>query len=119
VCGPEDFSGSLIVAEPFVDGNVVSGNCTSAAIVHISVAGDVVVESNQIRARLQGAQALFDRASSATVSANRLRGGSRTAELIVDPKRAAVIGNLSNSDIHLSGAPLGPPWDSLNPSGIL
>ena len=49
---------------------------------------------------------------------NRFRGGEPSAELDVDPKRLAVVGNLSSADITVFGSPLDPPWDPLNLNGV-
>ena len=57
-------------------------------------------------------------ARTATVGQNRLRGGEPSAELDVDPKRLAVVGNLSSADIAVFGNPLDPPWDALNLNGV-
>ena len=100
-----------------LDGNVVTGNAEIQAVV-VAVEGDVVVSGNQVRTRVEGAPALSVRASSATVATNRLRGGSPSADLDVDPKRVAVVGNLTSLGITLSGSPLIAPWDALNPDGI-
>ena len=100
-----------------LEGNVVSGNREIQAVV-VAVEGDVVVHGNQVRTSAEGAPALLVRASSASVATNRLRGGNPSADLEVDPKRLAVVGNLTSSGITVGGAALGSPWSALNPDGL-
>ncbi len=101
-----------------VDANIVAGSGELATVL-VGVAGEVVASSNQLHARLQSAApALHVLASAGTVNANRLRGGEPSARLDIDPKRLAVLGNLSTNGISVLGGPLDPPWAQLNPAGF-
>lgn len=101
-----------------VDANIVSGSGELATAL-VGVAGEVVASANQLHARMQGgAAALHVRASAASVSTNRLRGGEPSGVLDVDPKRIAVLGNLATNGITVAGAPLFSPWDQFNPTGF-
>ena len=100
-----------------LEGNVVAGNAEVPAVV-VAVEGDVVAHGNQVRTSAEGASALQVRATSASVATNRLRGGNPSAQLDVDPKRLAVLGNLTSSGITVAGSPLGSPWSALNPDGL-
>ena len=68
-----------------------------------------------VRRRCAGA---LVHAQSASVAQNRLRGGRPSGELDVDPKRVAVVGNLSSVPLQVRGAALGAPWVGLNPTGF-
>lgn len=101
-----------------VDGNTVSGNREVPGTV-IEIEGSAIVSANQLLSPLEGATALRLTASSATVGNNRLRGGNPSAELNVDPKQLAVLGNLTTNGIEVFGSPLSAPWDQLNPNGVV
>jgi hypothetical protein len=101
-----------------VDTNIVGGS-GEVATAQIGLAAEVVVTGNQFHARRDfGAPALDVRAIAATVSANRLRGGEPSGSLDVDPKRLAVLGNLTTTGIQVFGGPLEPRWDPLNQNGF-
>ena len=57
-------------------------------------------------------------ARSATVGQNRLRGGRPSGQVDVDPKRLAVLGNLSSTPITNFGGSLEARWTQLNQSGF-
>ena len=63
---------------------------------------------------------IFCKASSVheRLSSNRLRGGRPSGSFVVDPKRLAVLGNLSTTGIEVNGGPLDPRWDPLNLDGF-
>ena len=100
-----------------VDGNTITGNPEIPAAL-IVVEGEVLVSANQIRTRREGATALQVRSDAISIATNRLRGGNPSAVLDVDPKRAAVVGNLTSNGIEVAGASLISPWDALNIDGI-
>jgi hypothetical protein len=101
-----------------LDTNIVSGSGELATAL-VGVAGEVVASANQLHARMQGgAAALHVRASAASVSTNRLRGGEPSGVLDVDPKRVAVLGNLATNGITVAGGALPSPWDQFNPTGF-
>jgi hypothetical protein len=84
----------------------------------VRVGGDVVADGNQC-AHLEPAEppAFVVGASSATVSANRLRGGKAMIILELPENRFAAVGNLTPGGVHLGGPGGGlfDPWNSLNP----
>jgi hypothetical protein len=100
-----------------VDANIVAGSAKLPAAL-VGVSGDIVVTSNQLQTRLEGAAALRVVGRSAAVAQNRFRGGIPAADILVDPKRVTVLGNLSTSQIRVSGTPLGGPWNALNATGF-
>ena len=98
----------FVPAAVTVDTNIVSGGGDRAAAL-IGVAGDVVCTGNQLHNRNDAPfPALRLVARTATVGQNRFRGGDPSAELDVDPKRLAVVGNLSTAYITVFGNPLEP-----------
>ncbi|MET0780578.1 MAG: hypothetical protein ABWZ16_03530, partial [Microbacterium sp.] len=105
------------VASVTVDANIISGSGKVPAAM-IGVGGDVIATANHVHQFVDGAPALLVHAQSASVGQNRLRGGRPSGELDVDPKRVAVVGNLSSVPIQVRGAALGAPWVSLNPNGF-
>jgi hypothetical protein len=102
-----------------VDTNVVAGGAADApAAIIVGLRGDAIITSNHVHGNQEfGTLALAVRAEAGTIAQNRLWGGREpTAQLrIAGP---AVLGNLSTGIILLNGAPLAPPWDSLNVIGI-
>jgi hypothetical protein len=102
-----------------VSANTVTGGGRAPATL-IVVPGDAVVANNQSRQTREAAFASVElAASSATVSANRARGGRPSMDLTVDPKRVAVLGNITSLGITVAGNPLGAPWVPLNPDGVV
>lgn len=101
-----------------VEGNTVTGGGEAPAAV-IAVPGDVVVSANQFRNPRESARPALELVGeSATVQGNRARGGEPSMDLRVDAKRVAVVANLVSTLVVVDGAPLGAPWDVLNPGGI-
>jgi hypothetical protein len=101
-----------------VDANIVSGSPELPAAL-VGVAGEVVLSGNQIHQHREvGTPALRLLALAATVATNRFRGGKPSAELEVDPRRVAVLGNLTSTGITVLGGALDPQWDPLNPVGV-
>lgn len=102
-----------------VSGNTVTGGGRTPATL-ITVGGDAVVANNQSRQLLEtDIPSIRLTASSATVSANRARGGRPSIDITVDPKRLAVLGNITSFGITVGGNPLGGPWAPLNPDGVV
>jgi hypothetical protein len=101
-----------------VDTNVVGGGGGQPAVL-VAAPAEVVFTGNHCQQRTDTeAAALHLVASAATVSANRLRGGKPSGQLVVDPLRLAVLGNLSSTGILMSGNVLGLPWQPLNLEGV-
>ncbi len=111
------YAAAFAPAAVTVDANIVAGSPEVPSAL-VGVAGEVVLTGNQVHTRRGGRPALRLLALAATVSANRFRGGEPSAELDVDPKHLAVLGNLSSTVITVFGAGLDPRWDPLNLNGI-
>ncbi|MEV4867949.1 right-handed parallel beta-helix repeat-containing protein [Streptomyces syringium] len=102
---------------------IVSANTFTGAAQHpaarIDVAGDAVVSANQFRQHGDSdPAALTVRARTATVSANRARGGLPSIHLDVDPRWLAVLGNITSGGIDPEGD-IDPKWLKLNVKGVL
>ncbi|WP_157073170.1 right-handed parallel beta-helix repeat-containing protein, partial [Kribbia dieselivorans] len=101
-----------------VEGNIVEGGLSPEPVVDLAATGTVIVNDNHAlkNTDLDGRAALQVEARSVTVNGNRAAGGRPAAiALEVDPERAAVLGNLVNTEmIELAGQPLGGPWVRLN-----
>lgn len=101
-----------------VDANIVAGSGELPAAL-VGVGGDVVVTSNHVHAHVEReAPALRVVARSATVGQNRLRGGRPSGQVDVDPKRIAVLGNLSSTPITNFGGSLEARWATFNQTGF-
>jgi len=101
-----------------VDANIVAGGGELPAAL-VGVAGDVVVTSNHVHTHVEReTPALRVVARSATVGQNRLRGGRPSGQVDVDPKRIAVLGNLSSTPITNFGGGLEARWAQLNQTGF-
>ncbi|MEU2514781.1 right-handed parallel beta-helix repeat-containing protein [Streptomyces syringium] len=101
----------------------VSANTFTGAAQHpaarIDVAGDAVVSANQFRQHGDSdPAALTVRAGTATVTANRARGGLPSIHLDVDPRWLAVLGNITSGGIDPEGD-IDPKWLKLNVKGVL
>ena len=106
-------------AAVIVDTNIVAGGGRApTAIVGVG-RSDAILTGNQIRSRGE-APALLVAAGSIAVNANRLSGGGReSCELIANPDRIAVLGNITSAGTSVNGSPLGAPWQGLNADGIV
>jgi hypothetical protein len=102
-----------------VDTNIVAGGGRApTAIVGIG-RSDATLTGNQIRSRGE-APALLVAAGSIAVNANRLTGGDpESCELIADPKRITVLGNITSAGTFVNSSPLDPPWQGLNAEGVV
>ncbi|HEV2517990.1 MAG TPA: DUF6519 domain-containing protein [Devosia sp.] len=108
-----DASGNdrVVFAEGLIHGNTVNSRGRSAA-VSVQV-GDISFNDNRVVARLAGT-AVFLRAQVAIVSGNRVQGGETSIQIAgVNPKTAAVLGNITSGNINVQGG-LVSPWDALN-----
>ncbi|MFE7836527.1 DUF6519 domain-containing protein [Streptomyces sp. NPDC057474] len=100
-----------------VSTNTVTGGSWEPA-ARITVAGDVVLSANQCRQHTEShGPAVSVTASSATVNANRVRGGRLSMTLDVDPARLAVLGNVTSGVIDAPGG-LDPKWVPLNVTNV-
>jgi hypothetical protein len=112
------FAISVREASVTVDANILAGAGEVPAVL-VGVGGDVVFTSNHVHQRTESAAAaLRIVARSATVGQNRLRGGRPSGEVDVDPKRIAVLGNLSSLPILNFGGALDARWNNLNQTGF-
>jgi hypothetical protein len=99
--------------------NIVTGGGATPAIRAL-VRGEVALATNQAQQRREtDIPAVLVQAEAATVSTNVAKGGRPSVRLLVDPKRVAVLGNLTATGIEVSGAALSAPWAPLNPSGVV
>ncbi|MCU7820354.1 right-handed parallel beta-helix repeat-containing protein [Kitasatospora sp. DSM 101779] len=101
----------------------VSANTLTGAAEHpaarIDVAGDAVVSANQFRQHGDSdPPALVVRATTATVTGNRARGGFPSILLEVDPQFLAVLGNITSGGIDPENL-IDPKWLKLNVRGVL
>ncbi|WP_338930444.1 DUF6519 domain-containing protein [Streptomyces netropsis] len=102
---------------------IVSANTFTGAAQHpaarIDVAGDAVVSANQFRQHGDSdPAALTVRARTATVTANRARGGLPSIHLDVDPGSLAVLGNITSRGIDPEDY-IDPKWLNLNVMDVL
>jgi hypothetical protein len=112
------FAADLREATVTVEANTIAGGGETPTTL-VGVGGEVVLTGNHMQTRRQtGAPALHLLGLAATVSANRFRGGEPSVRIEIDPKRIAVVGNLSSLGIVVNGGPLDPPWSALNPNGV-
>ncbi len=99
--------------------NIVTGGGAAPAI-RASVRGDVALATNQAQQRREtDIPAVLVQADAGTFATNVAKGGRPSVRLLIDPKRVAVLGNLTATGIEVSGAALGAPWAALNPSGVV
>jgi hypothetical protein len=112
------FAAVVGTASVTIDANIVAGSGEVPAAL-VGVGGDVVVTSNHLHNRIEReTPALRVVAQSATVGQNRLRGGRPSGQVDVDPKRIAVLGNLSTTPITNFGNQLEARWAPLNQTGF-
>jgi hypothetical protein len=105
-------------ASVIVDANIIGGGAKLPAAL-VGVGGDVVFTSNHVHQPEETSSAAVRIvARSASVAQNRVRGGRPSGELDVDPKRIAVLGNLTSQPITNFGGPLDARWADLNPTGF-
>ncbi|MFC8272048.1 DUF6519 domain-containing protein [Streptomyces sp. NPDC057271] len=104
---------SLIVST-----NTLTGGAQFPA-ARIDMTGDAVVSANQFRQHGDSdPAALSVRATTATVTGNRARGGIPSILLDVNPKWLAVLGNITSGGIEPADI-IDPKWLHLNVQGVL
>jgi hypothetical protein len=111
-----DAAGAAVVrpAGTSVLGNVLEARGTSPA-VEVAVAGDCLFNDNRCESLFtQGGAAVRLLAGTAIVNANRVRSGEVSMQLMSDPKRITVVGNVTTGAIVSGTGALGAPWDVLN-----
>ncbi len=102
-----------------VSDNIVTGGGRAPALRAV-VRGEVVLATNQAhQKRDTDLPAILVRCEALTVSTNVAKGGRPSVQLLVDPKRVAVLGNLTATGIEVSGSALGLPWEPLNLAGVV
>ena len=94
-------------------GNVLNGR-GDAPVAEVALT-TCLFNDNRVEARLNTKVAVTLAAPIVIMNANRITGNELSV-LISDAtaKSAAVLGNITNGGIALSGAGLAPPWDALN-----
>ncbi|MEU6164323.1 DUF6519 domain-containing protein [Streptomyces tanashiensis] len=106
-----------------VSANTFTGGSQYPAAA-IDMAGDAVLSANQFRQDSDSHPvALKVRATSATVTGNRAKGGTPSILFEVDPQRVAVLGNITSGGIG-PDSPMDPDhidakWLNLNVTGVL
>ena len=111
-----DVAGALVVrgASVSVLGNVLAARGATPAVA-VEASGDCLFNDNRCELRANNSSAAVRITSGVTiVSANRVRSGKVSMELLGDPKRMTVLGNVTTGDIIPE---LGLPWDALNVLG--
>lgn len=111
-----DAAGAAVVraAGTSVLGNVLEARGLTPA-VEVTVAGDCLFNDNRCELLLNQSTAAVRLLAGATiVNANRVRGGEVSMQLMSDPKRITVLGNVTTGPIFSVAGPLGAPWDALN-----
>ena len=111
-----DAAGAAVVrpAGTSVLGNVLEARGLTPA-VEVTVAGDCLFNDNRCELLLNQSTAAVRLLAGATiVNANRVRGGEVSMQLMSDPKRITVLGNVTTGPIFSAAGPLGAPWDALN-----
>ena len=111
-----DVAGAVVVrgATACVLGNVLAARGATPA-VEVEASGDCLFNDNRCELRASNRSAAVRIASGATiVSANRVRSGEVSIELLGDPKRMTVLGNVTTGIIIPQ---LSAPWDALNVRG--
>jgi hypothetical protein len=102
-----------------VSDNIVTGGGVAPAI-RAAVRGAIALATNQAQQRRETeVPAVLVQADAGTFATNVAKGGRPSVRLLIDPKRVAVLGNLTATGIEVSGAALSAPWDALNPSGVV
>ncbi|MFG2328079.1 DUF6519 domain-containing protein [Streptomyces sp. NPDC048604] len=108
---------AFVLASDDVSAIVSANTLTGAAeypAAHIDVPGDAVVSANQFRQHGDSdPPALVVKATSATVTGNRARGGHPSIDLDVNPKWLAVLGNVTTNGIGPMGH-IDSKWLNLN-----
>ena len=119
-----DAAGAVVVrgASASVLGNILAARGKTPA-VDVQASGDCLFNDNRCELRANNESAAVRITAGVTiVSANRVRSGKVSIELLGDPKRMTVLGNVTNGDITLiSGdntTQLGTPWRALNVLGL-
>ena len=79
------------------------------------MAGDCLFNDNRCESLFtQGGAAVRLLAATTIVNANRVRSGEVSMQLMSDPKRITVVGNITTGAIVSGAGPLAAPWDVLN-----
>jgi hypothetical protein len=97
-------------------GNTVHGGGVKPA-VQVIILGDLILSSNAVlQPPGSDAPAIEARAGTATVQGNQVRAakGPNLRLLVDDPRKVAVVGNISTGPIMIGAAQLSAPWASLN-----
>ena len=102
-------------------GNVL-GARGSAPTVDVMATGDCLFNDNRCELRGNTSEIAVRLAAAATiVNANRVQGGDAAIQLLGNPKRLAVVANITTGAIVVGpmppGAALPAPWDALNLRG--
>jgi hypothetical protein len=96
-----------------VRGNTIEGGADQ--LIRIDSRAECNVNDNQCLQRERGGPAAVDVGGLTIIaSANRVAGADGAMSVRVDPKRLAIVGNVTNSSIMVNGVILQAPWSALN-----
>ena len=107
-----DAAGAVVVrgASVSVLGNVLAARGATPAI-ELEASGDCLFNDNRCELRANTGSAVRIASGATIVSANRIRGGEVSFELLGNPKLMTVLGNITTGAIIPQ---LGAPWNALN-----
>jgi hypothetical protein len=109
-----DAAGAVVVrgsAASVVGNTLVARGATP--VVELVAAEDCLFNDNRCELQNQTAAAVRLLAGTTIVSANRVRGGETSLQILGNPKSMTVVGNVTTGPI-VAGGPLAAPWKDLN-----
>jgi hypothetical protein len=96
-----------------VRGNIIEGGADQ--LIRIDSRAECSVNDNQCLQRERGGLPAVDIGGLTVIAnSNRVAGGESAMVVRADPRRLAVVGNVTSSPIVVNGAPLQTPWSGLN-----
>ncbi|MGW7018095.1 DUF6519 domain-containing protein [Streptomyces decoyicus] len=101
-----------------VQGNRIEAHGNVTAVL-MQVAGPLLFSDNLVRRTVTVSSdhpptVVSGWSTSLVASANHVEADGVPMDLATAPERAAVVGNVTDGQIRISGAPLGEPWHSMN-----
>jgi hypothetical protein len=101
--------------EASVRGNELRSQATRISTVTVQAVGFCTLAENMcLSEQIQTNDPIVAVGVPAIVTGNRVRGLAKQPVLVVTPKHATVIGNVTSGEILLGGQPLPPPFAPLN-----